>query len=308
MNRFELNRESATFSLEAAMKFTPEMTSAPSLTDAQRAALITLLGDEDPAVYETIRAKLLSYGPEIANWLKPHLLSGDPLLRRRAQGLVDHFSRQTADTNFLAFCLRQGEEFDLERGVWLLAKTQYPNVNEQAYGALLDEYAAELRRRVNLEGDSEQIVVRINEFLFEELGFRGNEEDYYNPENSYLNCVLDKRVGNPISLSLVYMWIARRMQLPVAGIGLPGHFVCRLQTSKQELYIDAFNKGKLLTKVDCVKYLLQTNHTLEEGHLLPVSSRRVLLRICANLHQIYTTLEMAEQVSRLQRYLVALAK
>ncbi|MFN7138545.1 MAG: SirB1 family protein [Limisphaerales bacterium] len=294
--------------VKAGMNFTSEITSAPPLSDSQRNALITLLADDDPSVYETIRAKLLSYGPEIVVWLKPHLLSGDPLLRRRAQALVDHFARQTADTNFLAFVLRQGEEFDLEHSIWLLAKTEYPGVNEQAYGALLDSYSNELRGRIDLNGDAEQIIAHMNEYLFSELGFRGNEEDYYDPENSYLNRVIDRKLGNPISLSMVYIMVARRLQLPVTGIGLPGHFICRFQSSKEEIYIDPFNRGKLLTKVDCVKYLLQTNHTLEEGHLLPVSARRVLLRICANLHQIYTTLEQSERMSRFQRYLVALAK
>ncbi|MBA4149194.1 MAG: hypothetical protein H0X66_13855 [Verrucomicrobia bacterium] len=290
------------------MNLTSEITSAPPLSDSQRAALISLLADEDPAVYQTIWSKLLSYGPDVVTWLQPYLLDSDPLLRRRSQAIVDHFGRQSADTDFLGFCLRQGEEFDLESGVWKLVKTEFPNFNEQAYRALLDGYANELKRRVSLDGGAETIVAHINEFLFSELGFRGNEEDYYDPDNSYLNRVLDNRLGNPISLSLVYIWIARRMHLPVAGIGLPGHFICRFQTSKEELYIDAFNSGKLLTKVDCVKYLLQTSHTLEEGHLAPISARRVLLRICANLHQIYTALEQAEHVSRFQRYLVALAK
>lgn len=290
------------------MNLTSEITSAPPLSDSQRAALISLLADEDPVVYQTIWAKLIAYGPAVVSWLQPYLLHSDPLLRRRAQAMVDLFGRQTADTEFLSFCLRQGEDFDLERGVWKLVKTEYPRVNEQAYGALLDSYASEIKTKVSRDDGAEQVVAHINEFLFTKMQFRGNEDDYYDPDNSYLNRVLDNRLGNPISLSLVYMWVARRMQLPVVGIGLPGHFICRLQTSKEELYIDAFNGGKLLTKVDCVKYLLQTNHTLQEGHLAPVSARRVLLRICANLHQIYTALEQAEQVARFQRYVVALAK
>lgn len=290
------------------MNASSEIAPPPPLTESQKNALISLLADEDPAVYQTISNKLLSYGPAAADWLQPYLLNDDPLLRRRARGIVDHFARQKADTDFLSFCLKQGEEFNIEDAVWRLVRTEYPNINEQAYLALLDSYASELKQRMPLDAGGEQIVATINEFLFSHLGFRGNEENYYDPDNSYLNRVLDKRLGNPISLSLVYIWIARRLHLPVAGIGLPGHFVCRLQTSREELYIDAFNSGKLLTKVDCVKYLLQTNHTLDEGHLAPVTARRVMLRICANLHQIYTMLEKPEHVARFQRYLVALAK
>ncbi|MEO7300153.1 MAG: transglutaminase-like domain-containing protein, partial [Verrucomicrobiota bacterium] len=206
------------------------------------------------------------------------------------------------------FCLNQGEDFDIEEGILLLAQTQFPNINRAAYSAILDSLASDLREQTDLEADSEQILATINDYLFRQLGFIGNEENYYDPENSYINCVLDRRTGNPISLSLVYLLISRRLKLPMVGIGLPGHFICRFQTSKNELYIDAFNRGKILTKADCIKYLLHTNHSLQEGHLAPVSARRVLLRICANLHQIYTQLDSTEEISRLQRYLVALAK
>jgi len=289
------------------MKF-PLAISKRTLTAAQREALISLLGDDDPAIYQTVREKLLSFGPIAFQWLQPYLLHSDPLLRRRAREIVDHFGRQNADTQFLAFCLKQGEDFDIEEGVLLLAQTQFPGINISAYVALLDSYASDLRVLIDPDAEAEQILATINDYLFERLGFYGNEENYYQPENSYINCVLDRRTGNPISLSLVYLFVARRLKLPMTGIGLPGHFICRYQTSKSELYIDAFNRGKLLSKADCIKYLLHTNHSLQEGHLAPVTSRRILLRICANLHQIYTQLEAREEISRLQRYLVALAK
>lgn len=278
------------------------------LSENQRTALVSLLADEDQTIYQTVRTKLLSYGDEVTEWLRPHLLSSDPLLRRRSQEIVDFFARQDADTAFLAFCLKQGEEFNVEDGVWALARTRYPNVNPAAHAALLDTFASELRSRLAPSSDPEHIVATINEFLFDELGFTGNEENYYEPENSYLNRVIDRRTGNPISLCLVYMLLGRRLKLPISGIGLPGHFICRFQSSKEEIYIDAFNRGKLLSKGDCIKYLQNTNHGLNEGHLTPVTARRILLRICANLHQIYTQLNQPEEVGRFQRYLVALAK
>jgi regulator of sirC expression with transglutaminase-like and TPR domain len=119
---------------------------------------------------------------------------------------------------------------------------------------------------------------------------------------------VDRRSGNPLSVCCVYLFLARRMRLPIVGIGLPGHFICRYQSSTREIYIDVFRGGKFCTKADCIKHLLQSHHGLQEGYLSPVSSRRMLLRMCANLHQTYSTLEMAEESSRMQRYLVALAK
>jgi regulator of sirC expression with transglutaminase-like and TPR domain len=244
----------------------------------------------------------------VAGWLRPYTLSREPALRRRAQEIVRHFDRQAADNAFLGFCLRHGEEFDLEAGAWLLAQTQYPDINTEAYGALLDSFASDLRLRFVPTDEPRKVLGALNQYLFAELGFAGNETNYYDPENSYLNRVIDQRKGNPINLCLVYLLLARRLHLPVAGIGLPGHFVCRYQSTAVEIYVDVFNRGKLLTKADCVNYLVQANFSVRDDYLAPVSSRRLLLRVCANLHQIYLQLELAEEATRLQRYLVALAR
>lgn len=285
-------------------------TAAPAkeLSESQRNALIKLLGDEDPAVFQTVRDKILSFGEEAGQWLRPHRLSDDPLLRRRVLEIVRHFDRQEADTWFLAFCLKHGEEFDLEEGVWLLALTQYPDINVEAYRALLDDFAAALRDRIDFSETAKEILTTINNYLFDELGLCGDEENYYDPQNSYLNRVVDRRRGNPINLSVLYLLLARRLQLPMAGIGLPGHFICRYQSTFDEIYVDPFHHGKFMTKGDCIQYLMSGNHSLQDEFLSPVSTRRMLMRICSNLHQIYSQREMAEETTRLQRYLVALAR
>lgn len=284
------------------------VTPAKELSESQWKALVNLLGDDDPAIYRTVRDKILSFGEEAGQWLRPHRLSEDPLLRRRAREIVQHFDRQEADTWFLAFCLKHGEEFNLEEGIWLLALTQYPDINVEAYRALLDHFASELRERIDFNETHKEILTTINNYIFDELGFSGDEENYYDPQNSYLNRVIDRRKGNPINLSLLYLLLARRLQLPMAGIGLPGHFICRYQSTSDEIYVDAFHHGKFLTKADCIQYLVSGSHGLQDEFLAPVSTRRVLMRICSNLHQIYSQMELSEETTRLQRYLVALAR
>ena len=255
-----------------------------------------------------MRTKILSCGAEAGAWLRPHLLSPDPVLRRRVREIIRYFDQQAADIRFLAFCLKHGEELDLEEGAWLFAATEYPDINIEGYRAVLDEYAAELRERISVEEDGGQMLGAINRYLFDELGFAGNEQNYYDPQNSYLNRVLDRRTGNPISLCLFYLLLARRLRLPVAGIGLPGHFLCRYQSTSDEIYLDVFNRGRLLTKADCIQHLIQGKHRLREDFLSPVSPRRLLTRVCANLHQIYLQLDLAEEATRLQRHLVALGR
>jgi len=278
------------------------------LSESQKTALLTLLADDDPKIYHKIRQKIISFGPSASEWLRPHVLSREPVLRRRAHEIILSFERQDADNDFLGFCLRHGEAFDLEEGAWKLARTQYPDINVAGYEALLDSFTADLRETLGDSNQPKDVLAVFNRYLFDELGFVGNEEEQHDPDNSYLNRILDRRTGSPIGLCLIYLLLARRLHLPVTGIGLPGHFVCRYQSSSAEIYVDAFNRGKLLTKADCVQYLVQANYSVREDYLTPVSPRRMLLRICGNLHQIYLHLEHSEAATRVQRYLVALAR
>ncbi len=277
-------------------------------TESQRRALIVLLGDEDDAIARTASDRLKACGSIACDWLKPHLLSNDAHLRRRARSIVSHFNRMKADNAFLGFALQSGEELNMEQGIWLLARTQYPDLNEAAYAAQLDGFAEQLAAMLPVGGDSDTLMATVNEFLFDKLGFHGNQENYYQPENSYMNKVVDRRTGNPISMCAVYMLVMKRIGLPVVGIGLPGHFISRFQSPSVEVYVDCFNRGKLLTKANCISYILGTGHNLQEGFLQPVTPRRMLQRMCSNLHQIYSQQELPEETERLGRYLVALAR
>jgi regulator of sirC expression with transglutaminase-like and TPR domain len=284
-----------------------EVKVAAQLSDTQKAALISLLADDDPAVYKSVRAQLLSFGPVVRDWLRPYLISNDPVLRRRATQITEQIGRQMADTRFLSFCLKTGEDLDLEHGAWLLAQTRYPDINVEAYRALLDEFAYQLQERVVLAHGARGVLTAINELLFDKLGFTGDEENYYDPDNTYFNKVIDLHKGNPVSLCLLYMLVARRLHLPVVGIGLPGHFVCRFQTSCEEIYIDCFNHGRFMTRADCIHYLVRGKYNLHEEYLVPLTPRRMLMRMCGNLHRSYFHLEQAEEAKRVHRYLVALA-
>ena len=284
------------------------VTATDGLSETRRRALLTLLADEDPATHEVARAQLLAQGPGVRDWLRPHLLSDDPGVRRGVREVFQHFGRQTADNRFLGFCLKQSEDLDLELGALLLSQTRHPDANPEGYQALLDDYSLSLRQRLGSVSGTQAMLNTINKFLFVELGLAGNQDDYYNPDNSYLTRVLDRRVGIPISLCAIYLALARRLRLPVAGIGMPGHFLCRFQTSREEIYIDCFHRGRLMTKADCVHYLLNGDAGQGEQSLQPLTSRRILMRMCGNLHRVYYHHRDAAETTRLQRYLVALAR
>ncbi len=138
--------------------------------------------------------------------------------------------------------------------------------------------------------DGPRFIRIANQYLFEELGFRGNDTDYYDPANSCLDLVLDRRTGIPISLSVVYIEVARRLARPVWGIGLPGHFVVQYSDLEYSTYIDPFHRGKLLTEDDCAKLAREitgVDPTSEPSTLAPVGTRYILVRMLNNLRSAY---------------------
>lgn len=285
-----------------------ERTSDLAFSDSQKAALLTLLADDDPEVYSTIRETIIERGPAAGEWMREHRLEDDPKLRRRVKEIVAHFDRQTTDTDFLKFCLNKSDKINVERGAWLLSRTKYPEISLPGYTAVLDNYVSELMDRIDFGASPGRILGTINFYLYQYLGFHGDMEDYYDPQNSYLSRVIDRLRGNPISLSAIYVFICRRLHLPVVGIGMPGHFICRFQTSREQIYIDPFQKGKLMTKGDCIKMLLQSGHEINDSFIAPVTPRRMLLRMCSNLQHAYSIREEAEDATRMQRYIVALSR
>jgi regulator of sirC expression with transglutaminase-like and TPR domain len=278
------------------------------LSEKRLSAMLVLLGDDDEAIAAAIREQFLAAGEPALKWLESHRLHDDPLIRRRVGELLRSVAAKEADNAFLGFCLRHGENFDLEDGVWRFNRTAYPSLNIEAYRAQLDDWARRVREEWSGKEDGEQALEAMNRVLYEKLGFRGNEKDYYDPANSYVNMVMDRRLGTPISMCAVYLFVAQRLCLPIAGIGMPGHFLCRYQTPTEEHYIDAFHGGRLLTRSDCKKRLKELAVAYDESHLAPISPRRILQRMVHNLYIIQKERKRREEAERLQRYLIALAR
>ncbi len=274
----------------------------------EKTALVTLLTDEDPEVYRAIRDEILSRGRSASEWLRSFRLSDDPALRRRSREIVRHFDRQTADNDFLAFCLKGGEDLDLERGCWLLSRTFDPEVSVEGYQALLDSFAGALLDIMDFGAPPEGMLADINEFLYSREEFRGRRRADFQPADFYLSETVNQRRGGDLSLGLLYLFVCQRLGLPVVGIGMPGHFLCRFQTLREEIYIDCYHKGRLLTKNACVRYLRETGRRYDERLLAPLTPRQALLRICSNLHQTYAGRGMAEERDRVLRHVIALSR
>lgn len=155
---------------------------------------------------------------------------------------------------------------------------------------LLDSYANEFSERVSPATPGDDFVTSLNEYLFEELGFQGNATDYYDPANSCLQQVLLRRLGIPITLSVVYMEIGRRLGRRFHGIGLPGHFIIACDEPDFSAFLDPFHGGALLTAEECYDLARDaTNLPLADDRsmLQPVSSRHIVIRMLNNLRAVY---------------------
>ncbi len=195
-----------------------------------------------------------------------------------------------ARRRFTAYIARAPEDFRLAEGALLIALEAYPDLDVDACLRRLDGMAETISARLGLELEPRRIVSHINAFLFKEQGFRDNRRDYYDTRNSFLNEVLDRKVGIPITLSIVYLDIGRRIGLPVNGVGLPGHFVVQYGAQPEPFYIDPFHGGKILSKQDCAARVAQIygqDLPWQESYLDAVSDLHILARVLNNLKVIY---------------------
>lgn len=258
-----------------------------TLRDTDRQALVKLLSDDDATVLQLLEEKFLEMGPDGLAFLETVARDAAPDARRGARRILLTISERDVLETFARFCATCGSAFDLEAGCWLLAKTRYPDLDTAAYQARLDQMARELKERLTGRETPRATIEVCNRYFFRRLGFRGNEEDYYDPDNSYLNRVLDRRLGIPISLSAVYLLIGRRLGLPLQGINMPGHFLLKWRSSTGEFYVDAFNEGQVLRVEDCKEMCEQMGQGFKPAHLATATPRQVLWRMCRNLQAIY---------------------
>ncbi|MBD1997252.1 SirB1 family protein [Leptolyngbya sp. FACHB-541] len=205
--------------------------------------------------------------------------------------------------------IRQPDEaIALSRAALYIAQEEYPDLDAEEYTNALDTMAAEVEERLPKEQYPLRIIKTINQYLYEDLKFVGNVEDYYDPRNSYLNQVIDRRTGIPITLSLVYLEIAQRLDFPMVGVGMPGHFLIRPALDEMEVFVDPFYQGEILFPADCEERLSQLYGKpveLQPEFVEAIAPKNFLARMLTNLKMLYLNRgEIPKALAAIERILL----
>jgi regulator of sirC expression with transglutaminase-like and TPR domain len=186
------------------------------------------------------------------------------------------------------------EQFDLAEACLLIAADAYPSLDVNGVLEQIEAMAETVRERIAADAFAEQRIAALNHYLFDELGFHGNVQDYYDPRNSYLNEVIERKTGIPITLSILYMELGRRIGVSMQGVAFPGHFLVKLRVTRGQLVLDPFAGGEPQSEAALRKRLAQTlppghggEHALDR-HLDPASPRQIIARVLRNLKAIHS--------------------
>ena len=211
--------------------------------------------------------------------------------------------------SFLQETNKPDHKINLAKAALIYAKYEYTKLEIQDYLNDLDNIADKIKHDLPKNLYPLKVIKIINQYLFDELGFIGNKDDYYDPGNSYLNQVIDKKKGIPITLSVLYLEIAKRLNFPMVGIGMPGHFLIRPEFENVGIFVDVFNQGEILFEEDCelkLQEVYQQSVKLEPHFLTPVSNQQILGRMLSNLKYIYLNRQEYPKMLRIIELLLQL--
>ncbi len=210
-------------------------------------------------------------------------------------------------SRFAEIVSREDAAINLAEAALLIAAEEYPRLDVELYLDRLDYFADLARERAAVARDGIDIITALNATLFDQLGFRGNRESYYDPRNSYLNEVIDRRTGIPITLTVVYIEVAKRIGFPIKGVGLPFHFIAKHEAEGGDVFIDPFNAGGLLGSAGCDELITQMSGgrlELRPEHLEAVTNKQILTRMLSNLLGVHSASDLRRALAAIDRILL----
>lgn len=256
------------------------MTAHPQTSLSELQALISLLDDPDTVVQDAVYNRLRELGRRVIPYLQESISENDPGTSSRIEQLMHEMHFSDIEQHWRSIMRMPNAE--LEHGALLLALHRFPSLDIKAYQAKLDAMADAIRPQVEAASGVGKAFV-LSTYLCNDLGFRGNNEHYSDPNNSYLNCVIDTRRGIPVTLCTLFILLGQRLGLPVFGVNMPAHFLAKYKDDRHEVFFDIFNGGNPIMKEQCIQFLMKAGIKPQAKYFQAANGQMILLRMICNL-------------------------
>jgi regulator of sirC expression with transglutaminase-like and TPR domain len=284
-----------------------------NLQEAEIKAMIQLLDDSDRDIYGHIEERLISLGREVIPMLEDAWSNAfDPVMQERIEHIVHKIQFDTLEEDFKLW-LHTGN-MDLLQGALLVARYQYPDLDIDKLQSEIKQIRKDIWIELNEELTALEQINVLNHIFFGKYGFSGNTTNYHAPQNSFINCVLESKKGNPLAIATIYLLVAQSLDLPIYGVNLPEHFILAYLETRETaegregkvlFYVNPFSKGTVFGKSDIDQFIRKLNLDPQPGYYNPCNSRDMILRMLRNLSFSYQRLGDTEKVDELAK-LIAL--
>ena len=270
------------------------------MSNKELQALISLLDDPDDQIFDEIRGKLISFGDNII----PHLESAwdnsfDHLLQNRIENIIHFLQFDTIKKELVNW---KNSERDLINGAIIVAKYQYPDIEENEIKDFIKQLTQDIWLELNENLTALEKVKVVNSIIFDAYGFYGNTKNINSPKNSYINNVIERKKGNPITLGIIYLAVCDNLNIPMYGVDIPAHFILAYAEDPKDVlfYLNVFNRGTVFGTYDIDKFLEQLKLTPKDEHYNPCTNLTTIKRLVQHLVYTYDNLGYVEKKEELE--------
>ncbi len=263
-------------------------------------ALISLLDDPDSRIFDDVSQKIISYGYDVI----PHLESAwensfDHLLQNRIEDIIHHLQFENIKLDLINW---KNSELDLIEGALIVAKYQYPDLEEEKIRNCIKQLTQDVWLEMNDNLTALEKIKVLNRIIFDIHEFYGNTKNINSPKNSYINNVIERKKGNPITLGIVYLAICNKLNIPMYGVDVPAHFILAYSEDGENalFYLNVFNKGTVFGQPDIDKFLEQLKVEPKEEYYTPCSNLTTIKRLIQHLIFTYDNLGYIEKKEELE--------
>jgi regulator of sirC expression with transglutaminase-like and TPR domain len=263
-------------------------------------ALISLLDDPDASIFEDVSKKIISYGDAVIPYLEfAWENSFDHLLQTRIEDIIHQLQFESIKLELTNW--KNNSENNLMKGAVILSKYQYPDLEEDKLNEFVTKITQEVWLELNENLTALEKIKVLNHVIFDIHGFYGNTKNINSPKNSYISNVIERKKGNPITLGILYLAICEKLEIPMYGVDVPGHFILSYAEHKEIplFYLNVFNKGTIFGYKDIDNFLEQLKIEPEKKHYMPCSNMDVIKRLIQHLIYTYDNLGYVEKKAEL---------